>query len=705
MSGLPVVGKYVTRSWSSGSTECHQPSSSPRRAPFTCKLPAFFRRRLDIAQLGGGRVASSREGEGGEAFKPPKNLSSAPLKDPRKDPLRESTSSDPIKDFEVTCSPEEEEAEVPDVGVREPRYLDLFDPEVCVVRDPKLDIKAPAPKTRARSLLATLLATLASTKVIIGCSVVLVVLVVVIVALASTSGTESPRDPRIRPPYVTTVTTCGPVQGMVEGEALVFRGVPYAVPPVGERRFRRSHPHTRLEDCWSGTYVANVTRPCWSYDSQGAVVEGWEDCLLLDVFTPQLGYDTPLPVVVVVGGASLGGDDQRPWMLSRAPRLVLDRRVVLVSPQLRRGPLGFLPHPAIAAATYPHSAGNQGASDLLAALAWTRHNVEHFGGDPQRVTLLGHRAGAALAWPLLSSPSGRQLVHSAWLAGAAPGHPGVAWRDADPGLVDSLNCSSLACLESLPARRVMEAPPLAMRRPGHHAWLVADGVVVSFQPSHPLVPLVLGSTTQGAAEALVSWRGRLGDSRALLLDAVRGGLGLVGGSAPEAGPAVVRGRGRGGFPPPLYADSPVGGAAMAEGAVQRYSEAVRDPWLLLTTLVTDATTTCPLLAQAATLARSRSHTPVYAYLACHSRASRLGTLADGTLDLEALLGLLAGADARFGHALQEMFFHFVSEGSPERHESSLAHHGMYLVGGEVRVQRSRLLCQHWNNASILASRF
>uniref|UniRef100_A0A0P4VZ69 Carboxylesterase type B domain-containing protein n=2 Tax=Scylla olivacea TaxID=85551 RepID=A0A0P4VZ69_SCYOL len=324
---------------------------------------------------------------------------------------------------------------------------------------------------------------------------VLVVLVVVIVALASTSRHAFPQDPRIQPPYVTTVTTCGLVQGMVDGGAFVFRGVPYAVPPVGERRFRRSQPHSKLEDCWTGTYMANVTRPCWGYDSQGGVVQGFEDCLLLDVFTPQLGYDTPLPVVVVVGGASLGGDAQRPWMVSKAAQLVQDRRVVLVSPQLRRGPFGFFPHPAVAASTYPHTAGNQGASDLLAALIWTRHNVEHFGGDPAQVTLLGHRAGAALAWPLLSSRSGRDLVHSAWLSGAAPHHPTRSWRDADPALLESLNCTSVACLEAMPALQVMEAPPLEWRRPGHHAWLVADGLDVSFLPAMPQVPLVLGEST------------------------------------------------------------------------------------------------------------------------------------------------------------------------------------------------------------------
>lgn len=158
------------------------------------------------------------------------------------------------------------------------------------------------------------------------------------------------------------------------------------------------------------------------------------------------------------------------------------------------------------------------------------------------------------------------------------------------------------------------------------------------------------------------------------------------------------------------------GRAVAEAALERYSDVATDPWLLLTTLVSDATITCPSLAAAATLARSIAHTrripntaiPVYAYLAHHARASRVGTLADGTTDLEALLGLLAprsAADKRFAHTLQELFFRFVADGVPERHEATPANLGVYLVGEELTLQRSRLLCEHWSNASHLASRF
>lgn len=117
--------------------------------------------------------------------------------------------------------------------------------------------------------------------------------------------------------------------------------------------------------------------------------------------------------------------------------------MVVVAPHIRRGALGIMAHPRVAEAVYPHSAGGQSASDVVAALVWVSRNIEHFGGDPAAVTLLGHRAGAALAYPLLSSPKTRGLVHRAWLTGAPPLHPRTTWRDASDSLALPYNCSDL----------------------------------------------------------------------------------------------------------------------------------------------------------------------------------------------------------------------------------------------------------------------
>nr|XP_045624050.1 neurotactin-like isoform X2 [Procambarus clarkii] len=769
MSGVPVVGRYVSRSWSSRAGAAprgdhHPPPQQRPASPW--RIPAFFRRKFDIAQRGGGRVASTAPGDAGggvtvaeEAFKdPPPTL---------KDPMRESTSTDPIKDFEATPSPYDEPEvcaqsddgdcihqrlinsspirQIRDVTFREPRYLDLFDPSVSVVRDPRLDQPQPPSKSRARSVFSRILSSIASTKVVIGCTIILVVLVVVIVTLASTSqGSFFGADPRIQHPHVTTVTTCGFVQGIIENGAYVFRGLPYAVPPVGKLRFRAAQLHTNVNDCWTGTYVANVTRPCWSYDSQGAVVDGFEDCLLMDVFTPQLGYDSPLPVIVYIGGSGLGTDTRSPWLLSKASGLVKGKRVVILAPQVRRGLLGFFPHPKLAASTYPHTAGNQGVSDLLTALTWVQRNVEHFGGDPEQVTLLGHEAGAAMAWPLISSPQGHRVIQSAWLTGSVPLHPENTWREADPELVESLNCSTVICFETISARTVMEAPPLEWRRPQGRPWLLADGVIVPFLPSMPQVPLMIGSTEQAAANNLLSWRERLGTSRQQLIDAVVDGLRLneynygqpvgAGSSAHSGGspPGSAAGRdiwprrsgtNQGRWPQPPRNDqrlselsSFVQGSADAETALEWYSDFKDDPWLLLSTLVSDATVTCPTLITITRLSRTLSHThptgtedvPVYAYVSRHARISRAGLVADGFSDIESILGVFQPRnenDVQYARTMQDLFFFFVNYGSPDWHSATPAHLGIYMVDTEINVERSRLQCEYWTNSSQFIKRF
>ncbi|XP_066964041.1 neurotactin isoform X2 [Macrobrachium rosenbergii] len=790
MSGVPVVGRYVARSWSSGSGtprgEQHpQPAPQHRSSRGPWRLPAFFRRKFEIAQRGGGRVGSTVPpgvSEGGvavteEAFKDPSHPS--PYKDPLKDPLRDppSSTTDPLREFGNPSSPYAE-PEHRDVGYREPRYLDLFDPGVSVVRDPKLDQPSPPLKNRTQTCFSKTLTALASTRVIIVCSILLVVLVIVIAVIASsTRGIIFGPDPRVKHPYVTTVTACGPVQGVVEDDAYVFRGVPYAIPPVGKFRFRHSQLQTDLEHCWSGTYMANITRPCWGYDMQGAVVNGWEDCLLLDIFTPQLGYDSPLPVVVYVGGSSLGGDTRRPWLLSKAAPTAIERGVVIVAPQIRRGIFGFFPHPTLAASTYPHTAGNQGVSDLLTALAWVHHNIEHFGGDPHRVTLLGHQAGAALAWPLLYSSQGHRYIHTAWMSGAAPLHPERTWRDADPSLVESLNCTSLRCLEMMPAQSVMEAPPLEWRRPQGQAWLVSDGVVVPFIPSSPQVPIMIGSTEQAAAQQMLAWRERLGASRQQLVDAVIDGLRLpevayrrppmgmdgqdnwMGGSQPTwpgrpqgdptfwpmppsndptmwsrrfpGGNQDTWPRYPGGSPQARWPQGTGGpteerrdpivsstapGMSEAETALEWYSTLNDNPWLLLTTLISDGTVTCPALLTSAHLARARSQShnvepkdvPIYSYVSRYPRVSRVGALADGLTDIEAILGVfrpLTRADARYARKMQDLFFVFVETGSPEWYTSTPAHLGVYMIDEDVNVEGSRIKCDHWVNMTYIAGRY
>jgi len=188
---------------------------------------------------------------------------------------------------------------------------------------------------------------------------------------------------------------------VVEDGAYAFRGIPYAVSPVGERRWKPAQPLQRLESCWNGTFHAyNATAVCWQIYPTGRM-DGTEDCLNLDIFTPQIHYFNPLPVIVLISAESLSGGS--PGTLHINASLARAKDVVFVRPNFRLGVLGFLAAEAIKKDIHPPTSGNYGLSDIVVALKWIELNIKHFGGDNSSVTLLGHRAGGTLVTALTAS--------------------------------------------------------------------------------------------------------------------------------------------------------------------------------------------------------------------------------------------------------------------------------------------------------------
>ncbi|XP_076063951.1 neurotactin-like [Oratosquilla oratoria] len=675
------------------------------------RIPTFFRRKLEITKRGEEEQIHGGPGDenvpiGESSHRKPsvtfRDLSEDPLPDSFKN-LKDSApdvSDLGTKDLEAKEASYAEPELLEEGGYPEPRCLEFFDPSVPVTRDPKRGPPMRGKHSKLRTSLARLLSCIASTKVIVGCAVVLLVLVLVLAVIAATAYSPTPipvTDPRVQWPYVTTITGCGFVKGLIHGDLFEFRGVPYALPPTGSHRFRPARSPTTLEECWSGTYYANVSRPCWGYDLQGAVVQGYEDCLLLDVLTPQLGYDAPLPVVVYIGGSSLGGYS-RGW-LEPKPEVIMERRFVTVIPQIRRGPLGFLPHDLLSNSTYPHASGNQGASDLAAALTWVRNNAAHFGGDPKRITVLGHEAGASLVWALLGRRDAPYLLNAAWITGASLATPFLttSQRTGTDSVIETLKCDSLECLLSTSVEDIMEAVPLAWRRmatlhPKEHSWLVRDGIVLPNLPSPPRVPLVIGSAQQGSAERLLDRRYFL-HSNEILIQTISEVL--------DWGRENEMVTPQNEDPNPEKNAMPVV-PLNPKRMFNWYSGLVSNPWFLLNTLVSDATVTCPALDVAERLADEADHDdhrpPVYAYLARHARSSRLGDLTDGLSDIEAITGtyqLRTESDAKFVTNVQDLFFTFIYTGTPEADGSTPANHGFYLLGDTVTIEHERPECERW----------
>jgi para-nitrobenzyl esterase len=216
---------------------------------------------------------------------------------------------------------------------------------------------------------------------------------------------------QIHHPLLTVSTEGGQVKGIVEEDLSVFKGIPFAAPPVGELRWRPPQPVVP----WEGIRVADQFAPqCPQvrFAIPGAPVpESSEDCLYLNIWTPAQSDDARLPVMVWIhgGGFALGSTNSPMYYGDQLAR----KGVVVVSIAYRLGPLGFMCHPELSAESERGISGNYGLLDQIAGLKWVQRNIAAFGGDPDRVTIFGESAGGISVSMLCASPLARGLFSRA----------------------------------------------------------------------------------------------------------------------------------------------------------------------------------------------------------------------------------------------------------------------------------------------------
>ena len=193
----------------------------------------------------------------------------------------------------------------------------------------------------------------------------------------------------------------------------VFRGIPYAAPPIGESRWRPPQPAAS----WEGVKAADEfgkacpQSPVSTFLGGETPSDTSEDCLHLNVWTCAAGPEAALPVVVWIhGGGFIGGFAHKKTSDGSA---FAQKGVVFVSMNYRLGPFGFLAHPDLSAESDHGVSGNYAFLDQLAALRWVRRNIAAFGGDPEKVTIVGQSAGATSVFVLCSSPLARGLFRGA----------------------------------------------------------------------------------------------------------------------------------------------------------------------------------------------------------------------------------------------------------------------------------------------------
>ncbi|WP_437946661.1 carboxylesterase family protein [Sorangium sp. So ce296] len=203
-------------------------------------------------------------------------------------------------------------------------------------------------------------------------------------------------------PIINTVE--GPVQGVVESEILVFKGIPYARPPVGDLRWKEPQPVERWKETRKAdTFGLACLQPTYpSMDGAGSVGPQSEDCLYLNVWTSGVDPGALKPVMVWIHGGAFKigvGSDK---IYGGGP--LARKGAVVVTINYRVGLLGFFAHPALDRELGPV---NFGLLDQIAALEWVQRNIAAFGGDPGNVTIFGQSAGAESVLALFASPLSR----------------------------------------------------------------------------------------------------------------------------------------------------------------------------------------------------------------------------------------------------------------------------------------------------------
>lgn len=265
----------------------------------------------------------------------------------------------------------------------------------------------------------------------------------------------------------------------------VFRGIPFAAPPVGPLRWRP--PQAPVP--WSGIrpvdrFGANAMQ-AKVYGDLDPFNEGVsEDCLFLNVWTPAANPSERLPVLFWVhGGGFIAGHGAEPRYDGTHPAA---RGIVVVTSNHRLGAFGFLAHPELTAES-PHGAsGNYGLLDQVAGLAWVNRNIASFGGDPDSITIAGESAGsisvsALMASPLTAGLFQRVIGESGALFSASPKKPDRSLAAAEQygvRFADGLGARSPAAMRALPADRIVAATPT-----DHTLWPIGDGYVLPESPA------------------------------------------------------------------------------------------------------------------------------------------------------------------------------------------------------------------------------
>ena len=296
-------------------------------------------------------------------------------------------------------------------------------------------------------------------------------------------------------------TENGVVEGINDSGILIFKGIPFAEPPVGKLRWKEPQPVKN----WSGVLKATKFAP---QAMQPAIFSDMvfrsngksEDCLYLNVWTPAKTNKDLLPVLVYYyGGGFIAGDGSE---FRYDGESIARKGIVVVTVNYRLGIFGFFAYPGLTKESPHHSSGNYGLLDQSAALHWVSNNIRFFGGDPSKITIAGESAGSMSVSAQMASPLSNTLIAGAiGESGSFLGtRPMQTLSEAEKKGIDfakSINVNSLAGLRAVPAEKLLEA---VSKMRGIHFSAIVDGY---FFPKNPHE--IYNNGEQAHVPLLVGW--------------------------------------------------------------------------------------------------------------------------------------------------------------------------------------------------------
>ncbi|MGY1942928.1 carboxylesterase/lipase family protein [Nocardia asiatica] len=332
------------------------------------------------------------------------------------------------------------------------------------------------------------------------------------VSLAAATGLWFPSSPAVASAPSDVAVTGGQISGRAVDGIIEYLGIPFAAPTGGDARFGPPRP----APSWSGVRPAREHGPQCPQNGYlpGLPTTGptSEDCLTIDVYTPEGARGRPLPVMVFFhGGGYVTGSNSQ---YAAPTRMVADGDVIVAVPNYRLGPLGFLSLPELAAES-GGATGTVGIQDQQAALRWVRDNAHVFGGDPGNVTIFGESAGGGSVCTHFAAPGSDGLYAKAIIQSGSCAQSPLVPGTRDNAFArsqhysESLGCADpatrLSCLRALPVAKLLDSPSVQFDGPTP-VWVPSiDGVVVTRTLDTALAgdtrktPIIVGSNSAEGA--------------------------------------------------------------------------------------------------------------------------------------------------------------------------------------------------------------